>query len=234
MKYLKKFTNIESLTIYKNSTDYIRPNVSLVNNKIENYEQRFKNIDMLTNYDINDIYQGIYINKNFHFIETHQYRVQCKFKYYTEQNFISTDKHLVLSICKFEYSNNPTGYRLYAHTDGNIYHYYDNVYKKLGSNNNIIIEDDILNNLTNEYYLTLYSNIRNFYISNGKFDIYYVKITDITDDNKMICHLIPKYDAQNNIGYFEDITDNSKYYFDERSTYRDINEITIYENESEA
>ena len=42
MKHLKKFTDIESLTLYKNSEEYIRPNVSLLSDSKEiSYETRY-------------------------------------------------------------------------------------------------------------------------------------------------------------------------------------------------
>ena len=110
MKHIKKFNNLNSLNNYKNTEYYTRPNVSLeIQNKQLSYEQRYKNIEYIDNPNVDLNYQ-MYINKNFHFISTHQYRIQCKLQYisnksdlYRKADYIYVDNDFSEEILEDEY-----------------------------------------------------------------------------------------------------------------------------------
>lgn len=238
MLYIKKFNNIENFESYKNSIHYIRPNVSLINNNRQlSYEQRYKKLEYIDNPNVNLNYQ-MYINKNFHFISTHEYRIECKLHFVNHYDTTNVDQCPILTLSKFVESEYVYGYMIYWHKSDNIYELSESYLSPsfityIGPSTDIIITNTIISGLTNEFYLTLYGNIRAYWPSFTNCKIYYVKITDVTT-NTLICHLIPKIDANENIKYLLDLTDNTKYYLQTLGNrYREQSELTIYPNEIE-
>ena len=223
MKFIKKFNSQQNLNNYKNSDNVQYPNVLLANeNNIYtvSYDKRYEDLEYL----YKTVPQThILINKKLGFIENHEYKIDVKFQWINNDesgNYTSPIIHLGY----FEYSSENGGYRAtwYRHSSNAIYFRsannenvnYTGIMPKLSDNTNQLIEDSrIIKGITDNDYLTLYCNLRTYYLqAHCTANIYYVKITDITD-NKLICDLHPKNDKQLKTIYIQDYVDNAKYYF---------------------
>lgn len=175
----------------------------------------------------------MYINKNFHFISSHTYKVESKLKWLNNKANANDGFSIIFGIGKYKATTNVDGYRVYWHSSNNVYRNGMGVsYANSGSSSNEITISDQITGLTNEYYLTLFSNIRAYTGTMSNARIYYLKITDVTTDT-VICNLVPKYNATRNIYYMQDTTDNSTYQFITLgSSMREESDLTIYENET--
>lgn len=189
-------------------------------------------VDYITNDDVQQGYH-MYINKNFHFISNHTYKVEAKVKWLNNTSNQDGSTAFILGIGTYAKNSAVDGYSIYWHNSNNIYRNGCGVsYSNSGNPSTEKIISDQITGLTNEYYLTLFSNIRAYTRRMTNSQIYYVKITDVTTDT-VVCDLRPRYNATQNIYFLVDTTDNSEYYFVSLSpNMREPSDLTTYANES--
>ena len=173
----------------------------------------------------------MYISKNFHFIDSHQYRVDAKVHWIANCTNVDSSQSFIIALGKYEKSIKVNGYSIYWHNSGKLYSNGLGIsYRNHGDVTQEHVISDTITGLTNEYYLTLYGNIRGYdkRFTNAK--IYYVTITDLTTGN-VVCNLQPMHDVVNNVDYMLDTTDNTRYDFVALSRYRESSDLIQYQNE---
>ena len=185
----------------------------------------------VTNPDVESAYH-IYVNKNFHFNSTHQYKIEAKVKWLNNHTNPDGQQTVIIGLGKYKAAINVDGYWIYWHNSNKIYSNGLGVsYSNKGSSANEITISDTITGLTNEYYLTLYSNIRAYARTMTNVEIYYVKITDLTT-NTVVCNLLPKYNQTTGDYFFYDTTNDTNYYFQTLSpNMRNQSGLTTYANE---
>lgn len=193
--------------------------------------QQIEDTSYISNPNVENGYH-VYVNKNFHFDSTHSYKIEAKFKWLNNTTNQDQSAAHIVAIGKYARSIDVNGYRIYWHSSNRIYTNGLGVsYSNKGASTDLCTVSDIITGLTNEYYLTLFSNIRAYNRTMTNSEIYYVKITDTTT-NTVVCNLIPKYNATRNIYFFRDTTDDTDYYLETLSpNMRESSDLTTYANE---
>lgn len=191
-----------------------------------------RNLEYITNSNVEQGYH-FYINKNFHFVSNHTYKIETKLKWLNNTSNQDGAKAFFLGIGKFVKSNEVSGYSIYWHNSDKVYRNGLGIsYANSGDVSTEKIISDQVTGLTNEYYLTIFSNIRAYQRRMTNAQIYYVKITDVTTDT-VICNLVPKYNATRNVYYMQDTIDDSIYQpVTLGSNMRETSDLTIYPNET--
>ena len=188
-------------------------------------------VSYAVNTDVDNGYH-VYVNKNFHFNSSHQYKIDAKVKWIA--NYTGTNQSItyMVGIGKYVKAEYVEGYQIYWHSSNKIYTNGLGVsYRNYGTSANEQVISDTISGLTNEYYLTLYSNIRAYKPRMNNSQIYYVTITDTTT-NTVVCNLVPKQNTSTGEYFFYDTTDNTSYYFSTKSpNMREPEDLTVYANE---